>query len=132
MKTVYAKDIKAMVKKFSLTENEISYLRDLSEQINKTKTSICAELQEVLLYGSWSKDRVNAVNALLVYFGGKIQKTNDFRMALDKTCLEIGRILKCGSYQVSLWLKGASCQKDRFGKYIECSDTFGLNYLEID
>lgn len=132
MKTVYAKDIKAMVKKFSLTEDEKSYLLDISEQINKNKTSICAELQETLLCGSWSKDRSNAVTALLVYFGGKLQKTNDFRMALDRTCWEIGKVLKCGSWQVGLWLKGIACTKDRFGKYVECSDTYGLNYLEID
>jgi len=29
------------------------------------------------------------------------------------------------------WLKGIAINKDRFGKFVECSDTFGLNYLEI-
>lgn len=131
MKAIYAKDIKAMVKKFNLTEDESEYLNDIAEAINKERTKICEEIQMTLLYGSWAQARDNAIRALLVYFGAKAQKENDLRMALDKTTWEIAKVLKCGSYQVMQWLKGIAIHKDRFGKFVECSDTFGLNYLEI-
>lgn len=131
MKAIYAKDIKAMVKKFNLTEDESEYLSDIVEAINKERTEICEEIQMTLLYGSWAQARDNAIRALLVYFGAKAQKENDLRMALDKTTWEIAKVLKCGSYQVMQWLKGIAIHKDRFGKFVECSDTFGLNYLEI-
>lgn len=131
MKAIYAKDIKAMVKKFNLTEDESEYLNDIAEAINKERTEICEEIQMTLLYGSWAQARDNAIRALLVYFGAKAQKENDLRMALDKTTWEIAKVLKCGSYQVMQWLKGIAIHKDRFGKFVECSDTFGLNYLEL-
>lgn len=131
MKAIYAKDIKAMVKKFNLTEDESEYLNDIAEAINKERTEICEEIQMTLLYGPWAQARNNAIRALLVYFGAKAQKENDLRMALDKTTWEIAKVLKCGSYQVMQWLKGIAIHKDRFGKFVECSDTFGLNYLEI-
>lgn len=131
MKAIYAKDIKAMVKKFNLTEDESEYLSDIAEAINKERTEICEEIQMTLLYGSWAQARDNAIRALLVYFGAKAQKENDLRMALDKTTWEIAKVLKCGSYQVMQWLKGIAIHEDRFGKFVECSDTFGLNYLEI-
>lgn len=131
MKAIYAKDIKAMVKKFNLTDDESEYLNDIAEAINKERTEICEEIQMTLLYGSWAKAKRNAIRALLVYFGAKAQKENDLRMALDKTTWEIAKVLKCGSYQVMQWIKGIAINKDRFGKFVECSDTFGLNYLEI-
>lgn len=131
MKAIYAKDIKAMVKQFDLNEAESDYLNDIAEAINKERTDLCEDIQMTLLYGSYSKSKRNAIRALLVYFGAKAQKENDLRMALDKTTWEIAKVLKCGSYQVMQWLKGIAIHKDRFGKSVECSDTFGLNYLEI-
>lgn len=131
MKAIYAKDIKAMVKQFDLNEAESDYLNDIAEAINKERTDLCEDIQMTLLYGSYSKSKRNAIRALLVYFGAKAQKENDLRMALDKTTWEIAKVLKCGSYQVMQWLKGIAIHKDRFGKFVECSDTFGLNYLEI-
>lgn len=131
MKAIYAKDIKAMVKKFNLTEDESEYLNDIAEAINKERTKICEEIQMTLLYGSWAKAKRNAICALLVYFGAKLQRENDLHNALDKTARKIAEVLKCGSYQVLQWLKGIATHNDRFGKFVECSDTFGLNYLEI-
>ena len=131
MKIIYAKDIKAMIKKFDLTEDEIYYLSDIAEAINKERTEICEEIQRTLLYGSCVKAKRNAIRALLVYFGAKAQKENDLHMALDKTTWAIAKVLKCGSYQVMLWIKGIAFYNDRFGKFVECSDTFGQNYLEI-
>lgn len=132
MKAVYINDIKKMDKKFELTENEVEYVTDLATAINKEKSDLCEDIQITLLYGSYSKSKRNAVRALLVYFGAKAQKENELYRKLDRTCWEIAKRLKCGSYQVMQWLKGIACTKDRFGKYVECSDTFGLNYLEIE
>lgn len=132
MKAVYINDIKKMTKKFELTENEVEYLTDLATAINKEKSDLCEDIQITLLYGSYSKSKRNAVRALLVYFGAKAQKENELYRKLDKTCWEIAKRLKCGSYQVMQWIKGIACTKDRFGKYVDCSDTFGLNYLEIE
>ena len=132
MKAVYINDIKKMTKKFELTENEVEYVTDLATAINKEKSDLCEDIQITLLYGSYSKSKRNAVRALLVYFGAKAQKENELYRKLDRTCWEIAKRLKCGSYQVMTWIKGIACTKDRFGKYVECSDTFGLNYLEIE
>ena len=131
MKAIYAKDIKAMIKQFDLNEAESDYLNDIAEAINKERTDLCEDIQMTLLYGSYSKSKRNAIRALLVYFGAKAQKENELYRKLDRTCWEIAKVFKCGSYQVMQWIKGIACTKDRFGKYVECSDTFGLNYLEI-
>lgn len=130
MKAIYAKGIKAMVKKFNLSEVESDYLNYIAEAINKECTDLCKDIQMALLYG-YSEEEKNAIRALFVYFGAKVQKENELYRKLDRTCWEIAKVLKCGSYQVMQWMKGIACTKDRFGKFVECSDTFGLNYLEI-
>lgn len=131
-KTIKSADIKAMARRFQLDEMEIVHLTFISEQINEEPSTICPAIQHVLLYGSAIRDERSAVSALLVYFGGKLQKENDMRCALDRTCWEIGKNLKCGFYQLEQWYKGISIVKDRFGKFVECSDIYGLNYLEIE
>ena len=100
MKAIYAKDIKAMVKQFDLNEAESDYLNDIAEAINKERTDLCEDIQMTLLYGSYSKSKRNAIRALLVYFGAKAQKENELYRKLDRTCWEIAKVLKCGSYQV--------------------------------
>ena len=132
MKAIKAKDIKVMIKKFDLNEVESYYLKDIAQEINMERTDLCEGIQRVLLYGSRSKETRNAIRALLVYFGAKAQKENELYRKLDRTCWEIAKVLKCGSYQVMQWIKGIAYTKDRFGKFVECSDTFGLNYLEIE
>ena len=131
MEAIKAKDMQAMIKKFALNEAESDYLNDLAEAINKERTDLCEDIQMSLLYGSYSKSKRNAIRALLVYFGAKAQKDNDLYRRLDKTCWEIAKLLKCGSYEVMQWIKGIALTKDRFGKFVECLDTCGLNYLEI-
>lgn len=131
-KTIKAADIKSMARRFQLDEMEMVHLKFISEQINEETGPICFDIQNVLLYGSAIREERSAVSALLVYFGSKLQKQNDLRRALDMTCLEIGKNLKCGFYQAMQWYKCIAIVKDRFGKCVECSDTFGLNYLEIE
>lgn len=132
MKTVKAKDIKAMTKAFKLSELEADYLQDFADSINTEKGPYCSDLQFYLTYGSGDNaERRAAINALLVYYGAKAQADNDLRMALNKTSRAVANFLKCSSYYLTLWYKGLGVERDRFGKHIECSDTFGLNYLEV-
>lgn len=131
MKSVYARDIKAITKMFNLSEDENWFLKNLSDSINSEKSEICMDIQEVLLYGTSIDEKANAVKALLVYFGAKAQKENDLRNKFDQTTWKLEKMLKCGSYQIRRWFKAIATNKDRFGKFVECSETFGLNYLEI-
>jgi hypothetical protein len=85
MKSVYAKDIKAITKMFNLSEDENWFLKNLSDSINSEKSEICMDIQEILLYGTSIDEKANAVKALLVYFGAKVQKENDLRNHFDQT-----------------------------------------------
>lgn len=131
-KIIKQQDIKAITKQFSLTDEEVDYIDYLSEQINKEETSICEELQSTLLYGSWSKTRCNVVNALIIFFGKKIQQNEDFFGRLNETCWKIGEVLKCGSYQVMEWFRSMAMSERRFSKFVTCSDRFGLNSLMFE
>lgn len=122
-KTIYKKDIKAMVKKFGLDEYEAREV----ECINEEKGEICDAIQSPLLYGTVCKTEMSAVSALLVYFGNKVNEDNK----LQETTWKLSKLLKCSSYHLQQWFKGFACNKNRFGKFVECSDTYGLNYLEI-
>lgn len=125
-KTIYKKDIKAMVKKFSLDEYEAREVEIMAECINEEKGEICKAIQSPLLYGT-CKTEMSAVSALLVYFGKKVNEGNK----LQETTWKLSKLLKCSSYHLQQWFKGFACNKNRFGKFVECSDTYGLNYLEI-
>ena len=123
MKAIYAKDIKAMVKKFNLTDDESEYLNDIAEAINKERTEICEDIQSVLLYGSMIDEKRSVIRALLVYFGAKAQKENDLSMKLDKTTWAIAKVLKCELYNVNTSKLGvaqhspqANCWKGRLTK----------------
>lgn len=131
-KIIKVADIKTMVEIFNLTEDEQFYLENFAYEVNSERTNLCAALEIVLVYGTSIKEKINAINALLVYVGSKVQKENDLRMKLDETTWKIATLLKCSSYYTTQWLKGIAYNNDRFGKYVECSDRFGLNYLEIE
>lgn len=49
MKAIYAKDIKAMVKKFNLTDDESEYLNDIAEAINKERTEATSRFATFLV-----------------------------------------------------------------------------------
>ncbi len=132
MKTIKAKDIKAMTKTFKLNELEAGYLQDLAYSINTEKGDTCGDLQFYLIHGtSDNAERRAAINALLIYEAAKAQAGNDLHMALDETSWAVADTLKCSCYQLMRWYKGLPLNRDRFGKHVECSDTFGLNYLEV-
>lgn len=126
-KTIYKKDIKAMVKKFGLDEYEAREVEIMAECINEEKGEICDAIQSPLLYGTVCETEMSAVSALIVYFGKKVNEDNK----LQETTWKLSKLLKCSSYNLQQWFKGFACNKNRFGQFVECSDTYGLNYLEI-
>nr|DAR22077.1 MAG TPA: hypothetical protein [Caudoviricetes sp.] len=126
-KAIYKKDIKAMVKKFGLDEFEAREVEIMAESINEEKGGICDAIQSPLLYGTSCKTEMSAVSALIVYFGKKVNEDNK----LQETTWKLSKLLKCSSYNLQQWFKGFACNKNRFGQFVECSDTYGLNYLEI-
>ncbi len=126
-KTIYKKDIKAMVKKFGLDEFEAREVEVMAEFINEEKGEICKAIQSPLLYGTSCKTEMSAVSALIVYFGKKVNNDNK----LQETTWKLSKLLKCSSYHLQQWFKGFACNKNRFGQFVECSDIYGLNYLEI-
>lgn len=126
-KAIYKKDIKAMVKKFGLDEFEAREVEIMAESINEEKGGICDAIQSPLLYGTSCKTEMSAVSALIVYFGKKVNDDNK----LQETTWKLSKLLKCSSYNLQQWFKGFACNKNRFGQFVECSDTYGLNYLEI-
>lgn len=126
-KTIYKKDIKAIVKKFGLDEFEAREVEIMAECINEEKGGICDAIQLPLLHGTVCKTEMSAVSALIVYFGKKVNEGNK----LQETTWKLSKLLKCSSYHLQQWFKGFACNKNRFGQFVECSDTYGLNYLEI-
>lgn len=127
MKTVYKKDIRSMIKKFQLDEFEAREVELMAESINEEKGEICDAIQSPLLYGTCCKTELSAVSALIVYFGKKVNEDNK----LHETPWKLAKLLKCSSYHLQQWFKGFACNKNRFGQFVECSDIYGLNYLEI-
>lgn len=126
-KAIYMKDIKAMIKKFNLDEFEALDVAFIADSINNEKGEICDAIQSPLLYGTSCKTEMSAVSALIVYFGKKVNEENK----LQETTWKLAKLLKCSSYNLQQWFKGFACNKNRFGQFVECSDTYGLNYLEI-
>lgn len=116
-----------MVKKFGLDEFEAREVEVMAEFINEEKGEICKAIQSPLLYGTVCETEMSAVSALLVYFGKKVNEDNK----LQETTWKLSKLLKCSSYHLQQWFKGFACNKNRFGQFVECSDTYGLNYLEI-
>lgn len=133
MKTIYATDIKAMVRKFSLTEDEEWYVNNIAHLVNQENTAICPSIQETLEHGSWAESRDNAIKAMICYFGAKAQKENDLHNAFDRTSRVIAGKLKCSAYDIRRWIMGMAYNgRSRFGRFIECRDVCGRNYLKID
>lgn len=127
MKTINKRDIKSMVKKFGLSEEETREVEILSEYINEEEDDSCVAINSPLRSGaSYESERV-ALCALIVYFGKRVNRSN----ILQETAWKLSRILKCNSYTLGLWIKKISKDDDRFGKFVEYADLSGLKYLKI-
>lgn len=128
-KVIKVQDIRNMVKKFNLNEDEQFELEDMASDINSEKNEIAPYVHSTFLYGTEIKERNAAAHALILYFGKKAQETIGFK--LNEITWTVGDVLKIGSYQVRQWFFGMHFNP-RFAKYVNISDTFGLNYLEIE
>lgn len=117
MKSIYAKDIKAML----LTEEEFfSIEQDISE-INEIGFS--ESLNFTLQNSTDWQIKKDGVTKMIKYFAVKTIKsnlTNDF----SDVCRSVANLLGCSRYNISCWLKG---MRNTF--FI--ADQFGQNYIEI-
>lgn len=128
-KAIKVQDIRNMVKIFNLSEDEKWELEDMANDINAEKEMLAKNVHADLLYGTKNKSRVAAINAMLIYFGKRIQEKLGWK--LDETTWELEKMLKVGSWQCRQWFFSMHFEP-RFKKFVEVSDTFGLNYLEIN
>lgn len=128
-KVIKVQDIRNMVKKFNLNEDEQFELEDMASDINSEKGDIAVDVHATFYFDTRNKAREAAAFALIIYFGKKAQE--EIGTYLNETTWEIGRLLKVGSYQLRRWFFSAHFYP-RFAKYVNISDTFGLNYLEIE
>lgn len=128
-KVIKAQDIRNMVKIFNLSEDEKWELENMADDINSEKGPYAKEVQSTLLYGTNLKERNAAMNAMLIYFAKKVQKEIGWK--LRETTWALEDLLKVGAYQCRQWFFSMLFEP-RFRGYIEISDTFGLNYLEIN
>lgn len=131
-KIVYAKDLKDMRRIFCMDDDTFDYLADIASEINHEKTEICRSLQYSLLYGTSISAKRCAINVLIVYFSA-ICQAHDWalRYRLRETTWAVAKLLKCGSYQLRQWLQGLALSP-HYSKYVDMSDCFGLNYLEVN
>ena len=113
------------------TEEQISSLLDSVTAETKSEKARADKYKEDASKAADLQKQLDDLQSQNLSDAEKAQKENELYRKLDRTCWEIAKVLKCGSYQVMQWLKGIAIHKDRFGKFVECSDTFGLNYLEI-
>ena len=99
MKSIYAKDIKAML----LTDDEYFSIEEEICAINKAGHS--ESLNFVLQNGTDWQIKKDGITKMLKYFAAKTIKsnlTNDF----SDVCRSVAKLLGCSRYNVSLWLKG--------------------------
>lgn len=127
-KVIKVQDIRNMVKIFNLSEDEKWELEDMANDINSEKEMFAKNVHADLLYGTKNENREAAIFSMLIYFGKKVQEV--IGMKLSETTWELEKILKVGSWQCRQWFFSVHFYP-RFKKYVEISDTFGLNYLEI-
>ena len=118
MKSIYAKDIKAM----KLTESEFYAIEDIVYEINKSGTS--DNLNMYLEYGSDWKSKEAGIKKIIKYFTTiaiMTDKTNDFSIV----CLNVATKLGTSRNNIAKYLKG---MRDVF--FI--ADQFGQNYIELN
>lgn len=127
-KAIKVQDIRNITKIFNLNEDEKWELENIAEDINAEKGWLCKWVQSDLYYGTKIEERRTAINAMLLYFGKKIQERIGWK--LEETSRELGSLLKLGEYQIQRRWFGIKLNL-RFKDHLEVSDTFGLNYLEI-
>ena len=117
MKSIYAKDIKAML----LTEEEFFSIKQEISEINEIGFS---ESFNFTLQNStdWQIKK-DSITKMIKYFACKTINGN-LTNSFNEVCLSVANLLGCSRHNVSWWLKG---MRNTF----IIADQFGQNYIEI-
>jgi len=118
---------KSDIKKMNLTEDELYYIEDIAEDINKGAAYESA-FTSFFQFGTIIKDERTAILKCLEYFTLKTlaeTNSNDFeevsKYLADNIFFTYTEGIKC-------YLRGMSCNWD---SKIIVNDVFGLNYISI-
>ncbi len=132
-KTVKASDIRKMVKMFDLSEEEQFYLNDIADDINDERKMASYNTQLTFMMSpnccTLTKDRYNAIAAILLYFGLQVQKEVGPRF--NETCDSLGQILNAAPRWIARIFRGMSYANPRWDKKVYVADRCGLNTLEL-
>ena len=129
-KLVKAQDIKAIIRKYNLSEDEAYELDNICFDINAEKdmemysTSLSFYLSPYYTFKE-NKERYNAIAALLHYFGTKIQK--DVGPFFNETCQTLAMALNTAPRLIERMFY----DNRRWGNKMYLADRCGLNTLEL-
>lgn len=117
MKSIYAKDVKAML----LTEEELFSIEQEISEINEIGFS---ESFNFTLQNStdWQIKK-DGITKMLKYFACKTINGN-LTNSFSKVCRSVAQLLGCSRFNVARWLKG-------MGDSFIIADQFGQDYIEI-
>lgn len=133
-KLVKDQDIKAIIKKYNLSEDEAYELNSICFDIN---TEIDMALYSTSLsfylspYYTFTKhqEKYDAIAALLHYFGTKIQKkVGPF---FNETCQTLAETLNTAPRWIERMFRGMSYNNRRWSHKMYLADRCGLNTLEL-
>mgnify|MGYP000920006927 CR=1 FL=1 len=117
MKSIYAKDIKAML----LTEEEFFSIEQEISEINEIGFS--ESLNFTLQNGTDWQIKKDGITKMLKYLVCKIIKNNRTNI-FSEVCRSVAQLLGTSRYNVARWIKGMR------GSFI-IADQFGQDYIEI-
>ena len=133
-RVVKAQDIKAIIRKYNLSEDEVYELDNICFDINAEKdmamycTSLSFYLSPYYTFNE-NKERYNAIAALLHYFGTKIQK--EVGPLFEETCQTLAMTLNTDLRLIERMFRGMFLDNIRWSHQIYLADRCGLNTLEL-
>lgn len=133
-KLVKAQDIKAIIKKYNLSEDEAYELDNICFDINAEKdmamysTSLSFYLSPYYTFKE-HQERYDAIAALLHYFGTKIQK--EVGPFFNETCQTLAMALNTAPRLIERMFRGMFYCNRRWSDKMYLADRFGLNTLEL-
>ncbi len=133
-KVVKPQDIKAIIRKYYLSEDEAYELDNICFDINAEKdmamysTSLSFYLSPYYTFNE-NKDRYNAIAALLHYFGTKIQK--EVGPFFKETCQTLAMTLNTAPRLIERMFRGMFLDNIRWSHQMYLADRCGLNTLEL-
>lgn len=132
-KTVKDIDIRKMVKTYNLSDDEKFQLEEIvydinhERHLNKYGTQLSFLLSPMCSF--LTVDKYNAVAALLMYYGLKIQEEVGY--FFDETSEALGNLLNCNPDWIKRIFRGMSFGNPRWQRKMYLADRCGLNTLEL-